>query len=613
MGASADDVSAQIRAHLAVSDVQLDTGVGSVTRKIIDAVAEQIAGAYVDTHLITYSYDVDAKTGADLDSFTQLFGIARLPATRASGVVTFSRPGGTGAAATAFIPIHTEIHDGSAPAVAVQTVAGAVMDPGVTSVSVPVMAVASGPAGNLGANTAVNIASPLQGVTSVTNPSPLSGGADGESDSALRTRWRKTVLRSQAGTEQMYLGVALDDPDCTAANVVGASKLFREQVQISAGAATSTLTTAQYVYDNPVTLGVDIDNGDIALAGFDYAWHSSTTPASITVLDSTVLPNGTVVDLEYAYTSSASRNVPSANITNRVDVWCGGSRPVAATQQVVIPASPPLFTSAGGSPMLNTNFVRQDGAHPVAGNTFVPLAFGPIVSVHSQIVIGATTYGDAQAAGVAMGTVTGGVTYAYQVVHDDTASGYSPSSLFGLEWVSADLPAAGTVFTVGSGYTYNQIPASVQAGLDRWRLVGIDARAHAARVRRMRFSLAAVYAPGISTTTVNANISAALASFLAGLGFDSVLRASDAIAVAHAVPGVANIRFANGGDNPGFTLGTANSYPVGIQQVNLHGTVTDSFVDATGRPVDVVFGDSDLPTLYSVSVLVKAENTFGAY
>lgn len=610
MGASADDVSAQIRSALALSDPELDTGVGSVTRKIIDAVAEQVGNAYVDTHLLTYAYDVDAKAGADLDAFTQLFGIARLPARRASGVVDFTRPGGT--MTTAFIPIHTEVHDGSSPPTAVQTVAGAVMDPGVALVSVPVMALASGPAGNTPAGTVTVIASPLQGVSSVTNPQPLSGGADAESDSALRARWRKTVFRSLAGTEQMYLGVALDDPDCTAANVVGATKIRREQVQVSAGAATSTVADAQFVYTNPLTVGADIDDGVIALPGFDYTWNP-TVPPSITVLNPLILPNGTIVDMEFAYTSTASRNSPSTNVTNRVDVWCGGSRPTAATQIVAIPTVPLVFNSTGGSPMNALNFARPDGAHPTVGNKLVPLALGPVLTVPATMTIAGTTYGCADTAGYALGTVTGGVTYAYGIVHDNTAAGYGPSSVYGLEWVAAQLPATGTVFTVGSGYTYNQIPASVQAGLDRWRLVGIDAQAHAARVRRLRFSLAAVYAPGVTISSVNTHIASALSTFIQGLGFDSVLRASDAITVVHGVPGVANCRFANGADWPGFTYGGANGYQVGVQQVNPAGTVTASYVDATGRPTDVMFGDADLPVLYSATVLARAENTFGAY
>lgn len=610
MPATADDVAAQIRTALAVSDPELDTGIGSVTRKIIDACAEAVAAAYVDTHLLTYAYDVDAKTGADLDAFCQLFGIARLPARRSSGTVDFTRP--SGVMTTVFVPIHTEVHTGDTPPVAVQTVTGAVMDPGVTLVSVPVMALASGPAGNVPAGAADVIASPLQGVSSVANSQPLTGGADGESDSGLRARWRKTVFRSLAGTEQMYLGIALDDPDCTAANVVGATKIRREQVQIASGAATSSVADAQFVYANPVTVGADIDDGIIALPGFDYTWVT-TVPPSITVLNHTVMPDGLVLDVQFAYTSAASRNSPGVNITNRVDVWCAGSRPTAATQVLQVPASPLAFNSTGGSPMNATRFARPDGVHPTVANLLFPLALGPVLTVPAQMNIGGTLYGNAAAAGFALGTVTGGVTYAYGIVHDDTASGYGPSSVYGLEWVASQAPAAGTVFTVGSGYTYNQIPASVQAGVDAWRLVGIDAQAHAARPRRMRFSLAAVYTPGNSPTAVNAAITSALSAFVQGLGFNAVLRASDAITVAHGVPGVANVRFANGSDWPGFTFGAANSYQVGIQQVNPSGTVTASYVDTTGRPLDVIFGDADAPVLYSATVLARAENTFGAY
>lgn len=610
MAASTDDVAAQIRAALAVTDPELDTSVGSVTRKIIDAVSDQIAAAYVDTHLLTYAYDVDAKTGADLDAFCQLFGIARLPASRASGTVDFTRP--SGVLTTVFIPIHTELHDTGSPPTAVQTVSGAVMDPGVALVSVPVMALASGPAGNAPAQAVTVIASPLQGVSSVSNSQPLSGGADGESDSALRTRFRKTVFRSLAGTEGMYLGIALDDPNCTAANVVGAAKLRREQVQVTAGAAVSSVADAQYVYANPVTVGADIDDGVIALPGFDYTWVTSVPP-QVTVLNPAILPNGAVVDVEFSYASSASRNSPGTNVTNRVDVWCGGVRPVAAVQTVAMPATPVVFNSTGGSPLNAASFVRPDGAHPTSGNLFVPLALGPVLTVPATITIGGTVYGNAAAAGYALGTVAGGVTYAYGIVHNDTAFGYGPSSAYGLEWFAAQAPSSGTVFTVGAGYTYNQVPSSVQAGLDRWRLLGVDAQAHAARTRRLRFSLAAVYAAGVTPSAVNAQITAALSAFVQGLGFDAVLRASDAITVVHGVPGVVNCRFANGSDNPGFTFGGANSFSVGIQQVNPSGVVTASYVDATGRPTDVVFGDADLPVLYSVSVLVKAENSFGAY
>ena len=52
--ASQSDVSSQMIAALGVTAPDLDTSVGSVTRKIIDTVSSQIADASVDTHLLTY-------------------------------------------------------------------------------------------------------------------------------------------------------------------------------------------------------------------------------------------------------------------------------------------------------------------------------------------------------------------------------------------------------------------------------------------------------------------------------------------------------------------------------------------------------------------------------
>jgi len=85
--ASQSDVSSQMIAALQVTAPDMDTSAGSVTRKIIDTVASAIADASVDTHLLTYQYDVYSHAGADLDAFVQLFGISRFPAVAATGTV----------------------------------------------------------------------------------------------------------------------------------------------------------------------------------------------------------------------------------------------------------------------------------------------------------------------------------------------------------------------------------------------------------------------------------------------------------------------------------------------------------------------------------------------
>jgi hypothetical protein len=602
------DIASQMRAALAASMPELDTTVGTPAAKILDAVAGSIADAYVDNQLLTYTYDIDSKTDADLDAFCQLFGIARLPAKRASGTVTFTR-GSENTDAVVFIPINFQITSSTDVGIIFQTVTGATMDVGVTSVSVPVQAVDAGPAGNIGPNLVNNMSSPIQGVASVTNTSATSGGLDQETDSALRARWKATVFRSMAGTEDMFLGIALNDPDCFAANVVTATKLVREQIQVASGTATSTVNDAKYVFGTPVSFGTDIDNGVVFVAGHDYTF-TPTLPPTVTVTNATAIPNGTIADLEYQYTPTASRSNPSTGIVNRIDVWCAGSRAVSAQQSMIFQNTKTFGSSA--YPL--ANYVRPDGSHPANGNVFLPLAFGPILTISPTIQVGSTTYGLATPTNP-LGTVTGGVTYAYQIVHDNTTFGWTPSSNFGLEWNAANVPANNSVFTVGSdgAYTYNEVPLSVQREIDSWRLAGTDVQAHQASAVLLRFSLAVMYDRISYPPQVNQAMDAALSGWLNNLGLNSIVQVSDVLQVLHNVTGVDNVRFLNGSDWPGWTSGTTNSYQVGIQQLSSTGTVISSYVDTTGRPKDVLFTDSQVPQFGASLYQQKAQNSFGSY
>lgn len=603
------DIASQMKAALAASMPELDTSVGTPASKILDAVAGSIADAYLDNQLLTYTYDIDSKTDADLDAFCQLFGIARLPAKRATGSVTFTR-GSDNTDAIVFIPINFQITSATETGIIFQTVTGATMNVGTLSVTVPIQAVDAGPGGNIGPNLITNMASPIQGVATVTNTAATSGGMDQETDTALRARWKATVFRNMAGTEDMFLGIALNDPDCFAANVVTATKQVREQIQIASGVATSTVNDAKYVFGTPVFLGQDIDNGDVFVNGHDYTF-TATTPPTITVNNAAAIPNGTIADLEYQYTPLASRSDPANGILNRIDVWCGGTRAVAAQQSLVF-QNTKTFTTSGTYKL--AEFVRPDGTNPVSGNVFIPLAFGPILTVSPTVTIGSTTYGLATAANP-MGTVTGGVTYAYQIVHHNTSAGWTPMSLFGLEWNAANLPANNSVFTLGvdGAYTYNEVPTSIQKELDSWRLAGMDARAHQATVALLRFSFAIMYERISYPPQVNQSINAELSNWLNSLGLNSVVQVSDVLQVVHNVPGVDNVRFLNGSDYSGFTVGTANSYAVGIQRLTSAGTVQTSYVDANGRAKDVLFTDSEVPQFGGGVYAQKAQNSFGSY
>lgn len=617
MSANLTQIASQIVANLRVTDPELDTSVGSTTRKIIDAVAESIAEAYIDTHLIDYQYDIDAKVDADLDDFVQLFGMARLPAKRASGLVTFTRGGTASGASTATLPLHTQVSSNTTPPVAVQTVTSAFMEPGSRTVNVPVQAVEAGPAGNLPANSLVVIATPVQGVNKVTNVQPLSGGSAQETDTALRLRWKKTVFRSLAGTEQMYLGVALDDPDCYVANVIGSSKKRREQIQIIGGVGQTTVDDATYIFAEPVMVGRNIDGGDINLAGVDYAWDNTANPPRFNVLNATLMPNNEIFEVDFEYVPLASRNKPGSGITNRVDIWVGGTRAQAAVQSLVFRRSI-VFSNTSTNPYYRQKFRRASGVVPTAANVFLPFAFGPVLTAPATISVQGVIYALADAAHP-MGTTESidgeTVTYAYQVVHDTSAEGLTPYSAFGLEWHAGALPPDNAVFSVGADeenpYTYNDMIGSIQEAVDRWRLLGVDARVHQAKTTFLRLNVAIMYSLRANQPLTNQAIDTAVAAYMTAIGFQGRVQVSDLLQVIHNVEGVDNVRFLHGADHPGYLQVNANDFAVAIQQV-VNGVVTGTFADSSGRPRDLRFGDNELPVFESCVKVIKAENSFGS-
>ncbi|MFE6000314.1 baseplate J/gp47 family protein [Streptomyces sp. NPDC056454] len=614
MGVSREDIVTQMRDALMVSDPELDTSIGTPLRKILDAVGGSLANAYIENHLLSYAYDIDSKNDADLDAFTRLFGIARIPARRSIGRVTFSRTGDL--TPTVFIPVGTEITSSTDSAVVVQAVTGATMMPGTSSVTVSVQAVTAGPEGNLGAGMASQITSPIQGVNSVVNPSALTGGTSRETDSELRERWKKTVFRSLAGTEQMYLGVALDDADCYAASVVGSSRTRSEILQVpSSGNVVTQITDARYIYSSPVQVAKA--DGTPLVKDYDYTWIPSNPP-QIAQLSGSFPSPGQLLTVDYQYLPTVSRNDPAIGITNRVDVFTGGTRAQAAQTSLVFRQAK-KWQTVSTIDLFTGHWLRADQTRPEALNVFVPLPFGPILTVPATLTIGSTTYGLATKAHP-LGTVASGITYAYQIVHEDTVNGWAPTSRFGLEWHRTYLPADGTAFTVGSAgdYTYNEVPASVQDAVNRWRLVGIDAQVHQAKQRWLRFSLGVMYTASSTgaVASVQDAIRTALSDYLNRMGFNSNVQISDVLAVIHQVPGVDNVRLLHGGDVVGYSSANPNASIVGVQQITPTGAPDSaalvSYVEASsGRARDIYFRDDELPVLGAVVFKTLARNSFG--
>lgn len=585
---SPEKVVSQMRQRLRLIEPDLDTSIGTPVRKILDVVGEAVAEASVDNYLLTYQYDIDAKTGADLDDFVRLFGFTRLPARRATGTITFERS--TPATQTFVVPVNTQISTDNSPQVIVSTVTPAVLGVGDTSITVPAQALVAGSGSNVPANTLRRPLANVQGVATVTNEIPFSGGIDAESDSALRKRFKETIFRSLAGTESMYRGTALEHPSVIQASVVSAARRFTEQIELVGGTGTSTINDARYIYPQSSALGPDITAGDIFVEGVHYEFDHEANPPTITSLSSEIVPDG-VYELEFDYTSSASRNSPPDNVTNRVDIWVQGQRITEAVETAIFDHSR-LFTATEG-PYQATKFQRDDETNPLVGNFFIPFGFGPVIDpapLNGEIEINGLTYQQ---------------DVHFWLVRDVTERGGSNRSLSGIEFLSVDngladvQPADKQHFQVT--YLFNSVPRDIEIALQRWRLVTQDVWVHEARENRLNFHLAAIFIPGFDPASVRPAMLEALRDLVNSVGFNGTLQTSDVLAAAHAVEGIDAVRFLTGDEDP---------VHYAIQRVDLTGAVQETYATG-GRARDVFTTDDTVVVVNDVTITPKAPNTFG--
>lgn len=578
-----------MRRAAAISLPDLDTTIGSTARKIFDIVGEVAAATSADEFLLGFPTDIDTRTGVELENFVRSFGFTRLPAKRATGTVTFERQ--TAATQAIIIPRGTQVSTDTSPPILAVTVVPGVIPLGEDTIEIPVQAIIPGSAGNVVAFAIQRAVQPIGGVSSFSNPLPLTGGADAESDDLLRQRFKRTAFRNHAGTEAMYLGTALENDAVTRANVIGSSKRRREQVEIVAGAATSTVQDAVSVYVNSESFGADLDNGDVLTPGIHYDFDFTQTPPVVTILDAAVAPDG-IYDLEFEYLPRASRNDVAAGITNRVDVYLDGVVATEATETRLFSDSV-LFDHSDGSLTNIDNFERTNGSAPQVGNIFLALTFSPVLdpSISNHITVGPTVYDEGSD---------------YFLVNDISNRGGAPQSLSGIEWVSVAngatkaVPTNGLPFLVD--YVFNVVPRQVEIALREWRLLSQDVWVHQARTVWLNFYVAVILELGFSSASVLSGVEQELRTLVGRTSFDSSLQVSDVIQAIHNVPGVDAVRFLTLTDDPG---GYA------IQRVAADGVTVLQIYATGGRVKDVTTDDDEVLAFHAVTMVVKAANTFG--
>jgi uncharacterized phage protein gp47/JayE len=233
--AQAVTVLQRLLTSLTAQDPTWDVSVGSPVYKIFEAFANELAIAINTNTLTSYSFDVNSKSGVALDAFVNIFGINRRLGTRAVGAVSFSIS--SAATQVITIPIGTQIYVPGSQSVTgnniyFSTVATAFIGIGQTEVQIPIQAVLPGSFSNVQTQTITAVTTALIGSPSVINYVPTQGGTDTETDTQLQIRFLQTAFANISGTVDKYVQMALQDPNVTQVNVVGAQQAYTEQDQV---------------------------------------------------------------------------------------------------------------------------------------------------------------------------------------------------------------------------------------------------------------------------------------------------------------------------------------------------------------------------------------------
>lgn len=216
--------------RLAATDPQLNTALGTPVRKLIEAVASELA-TYDDEVVATQTlYNLEAVSGNELDYLVSQFGFTRQEARAARGTVRLYRDNGDSVLAVAHGSQFYKPATTTSPAVMFQTTAYQELGVGVLSADIPVVCTVTGASGNVAADTVTRSAG-FSSYVYVNNDTPMTGGRDAETDKELRERFLLTVFRNEASTADQYLGLSLAHVDVRRARLLGQATRYSEVVQ----------------------------------------------------------------------------------------------------------------------------------------------------------------------------------------------------------------------------------------------------------------------------------------------------------------------------------------------------------------------------------------------
>ena len=190
---------------------EIDKNERSLTYDAVSAAAIEFAEAYIDLETVASKLDIESLHGDELERFIyQRTGIERKPATRSSTEVSISGQEGA------------QIRKGDL--VASDTVSFVSTEGKVMGHEGQMVVVARceepGSIGNVPAGAINHFPVSIPGLTSVTNPEPVTNGYDAESDEELRERYYERIRTpATSGNKYHYLNWAKEVTGVGDANV----------------------------------------------------------------------------------------------------------------------------------------------------------------------------------------------------------------------------------------------------------------------------------------------------------------------------------------------------------------------------------------------------------
>lgn len=197
---------------LAVISSRLDKREGSFTWDAIAPVALELAELYIQLGLLYRVTFVSTSHGEYLETRAREWGLTRHPATHATGTLALTGTSGV------VVPAGTRFRTITGTEFELTTDVG--IDVGGVGIG-GIRAIVAGTGGNVLADTITEIPVAIQGLQAVTNDEPTTGGADIESDDALRERLLERISRpATSGNIYHYIQWAKAVPGIGDARVI---------------------------------------------------------------------------------------------------------------------------------------------------------------------------------------------------------------------------------------------------------------------------------------------------------------------------------------------------------------------------------------------------------